>query len=123
MRRIAWPRLLALALALFFLLGGFVNLVPSAEISADYVRWGYPGWFPTVTGSLELVTAGLLVSSRTRMAGVGIGTLVMLGALATLLFHSELLHALAPLAVLAALAGVVALSRRAQPVRLKEYSQ
>lgn len=123
MRRIAWPRLLALALALFFLLGAFGNLFPSAEISADYARWGYPGWFPAITGLLELVAACLLVSSRTRMAGIGIGVLVMFGAITTLLSHNELLHALAPLTVLAVLSLLVVLINRAQAVRLKEYNR
>ncbi len=101
MTTIPWRHLFAGALAAFFLLGGTLNIFAGPEIRADYARWGYPDWFPYVTGLLEWSTAVLLALPRTRLAGSLLGTGVMAAAAATVLLHGEWSHAIPPLAVLA----------------------
>ncbi|WP_346031724.1 DoxX family protein [Erythrobacter westpacificensis] len=122
MKRIAPHRLLTLAVALFFLAGAWANLMPTEATAAEYAAWGYPRWFSYVTGSLELFVAVLLAFGRTRIVGVVIGGVVMGAAFLTLVAHGEYTHALAPLAVLAALGGVFVLARRVRPVAtLREF--
>jgi hypothetical protein len=72
------------------------------------VRLGFPVWWRWVTSALELVTAVLLVTAGTRMAGVGLGACIMLAALAAILrarYYRELPPPLVFLALLA-LAGI-----------------
>ncbi|WP_456821924.1 DoxX family protein [Bradyrhizobium sp. USDA 4502] len=101
-------------LAAFFVVGGFGNIFASADIKADYRSWGYPDWFHYLTGLLELTTASLLSVRRTRLWGAALGSAVMTAAGATVLFHGEYAHAIAPLAVLCALvlAGWIAFQDR-----------
>lgn len=101
MKAFPWHHLLAGLLCAFFLLGGYMNIFASPEISADYSRWGYPSWFHYLTGALEWVTAVLIVSPRFRLAASVIGGGVMIAAAATVAFHGEFSHAIAPLVVLA----------------------
>ncbi|WP_373946898.1 DoxX family protein [Paracoccus marcusii] len=101
MTTIPWRHVFAGALAAFFLLGGTLNFFASPEIQADYARWGYPDWFPYVTGLLEWIAAALLAVPRTRLAGSLLGALLMAAAAATVLLHGEWSHAIPPLVVLA----------------------
>lgn len=87
----------------FFTLGSAINLVTPDSIAADYARWGYPAWFPRVTGLLEAMAAMLLARQATRRRGAALAGLVMVGALATLLLNGDYGHATAPLIVLMAL--------------------
>lgn len=114
LRRTPWTKLAAWALAAFFLTGVAVNLRPPPPILQDYARWGYPSWFHYVTGVLELATAVLLVTARTRLYGAVLGALVMGAALLTVILHGEFAHATAPGAVLAGLLTVGFRSRRGQ---------
>lgn len=119
--RVTLANVVAVLTALFFIAGGYTNLFPPEAVVQDYERWGYPGWFSRITGILELVTAVLLVPSRTRLAGVAFGGCVMLAAVATLLVNREWLHAAAPLTVLFALCVNYLLARRTLAARPKEY--
>ena len=101
MNTIPWRHIFAAALAAFFVLGGALNLFASPDIRADYARWGYPNWFPYVTGLLEWTAAILLVIPRTRLLGSLLGGAVMAAAAATVLLHGEGTHAIPPLIVLA----------------------
>ena len=103
MTKIKFGRILAVALAAFFLAAAIGNLVGPDTIVEEYRRWGYPGWFRFVTGTLELATAWLLAHRRRQNLGLLLGSAEMVAALLTVLIHGELLHALAPAAVLAAL--------------------
>ncbi|WP_232830585.1 DoxX family protein [Oceanicella sp. SM1341] len=98
-----WRHLCAGLLAAFFVLGGSLNLFPSEEIRADYVRWGYPASFHIVTGILEWVTAALLVVPFSRLAGSLLGAGVMIAAAVTVVANGEHAHAVPPLVVLALL--------------------
>ncbi|MGY3583677.1 hypothetical protein ACVIGB_007261 [Bradyrhizobium sp. USDA 4341] len=99
MSTISWRRVSALALAAFFVVGSLSNIFAPGSIYEEYLRWGYPYWFHFVTGSLELTTAVLLARARTRLWGSALGCTVMLAALATVTFHGEYGHGLAPLVV------------------------
>ncbi|AXK67237.1 DoxX family protein [Burkholderia sp. IDO3] len=99
MSKIAWRQVLPLVLAAFFVVGSLSNIVAPRSIFEEYLKWGYPHWFHFVTGSLELMTAALLVRARTRLWGAAIGCTVMVAALATVTVHGEYGHAVAPLVV------------------------
>lgn len=65
--------------------------------------WGYPPWFATLIGVLELAGAiGLLVPKTTRYAVLGL-TVVMLGAASTHLINDEVGQVLRPTLFLALL--------------------
>ena len=96
-----WRHIFAGALAAFFLLGGILNIFASPEIRADYDRWGYPDWFPYLTGILEWSAAALIAIPRTRLSGSLLGAGIMAAAAATVLLHGELGHAIPPLVILA----------------------
>lgn len=95
-----WKSILALLLAAFFLIGAGGNIIAPPGIVADYARWGYPSWFHYVTGLLELSAAILLAIKSLRFWGAAIGAAAMVGAAATVLWHDELTHSIAPLVVL-----------------------
>ena len=90
-------RVLAFALAAFFVAGSLGNILAPGSIYEEYLRWGYPRWFHFVTGSLELTTAVLLARASTRLLGSALGGAVMLGALATVTLHGEYGRAASPL--------------------------
>ncbi len=103
MRRVAWMRLGAWTLALFFIVGGAINIVAPTPVVSDLLRWGYPSWFHYVTGTLELTAAVLLARQRTRRVGVLLGLAVTGGAATTLLLNGEAERAVVPLIVAALL--------------------
>jgi len=75
---------------------GFLNIIAPEPLRADYLRWGYPGWFHYATGALEWSSAVLLIRHGTRKAGAMLGGLIMGAAIMTLLLHREWLHAIFP---------------------------
>lgn len=95
--KISWRQISALALAAFFVAGSLSNIFAPLSIYREYLQWGYPHWFHSVTGSLELTTAVLLARERTRLWGSALGCTVMLAALATVTLHGEYGHGIAPL--------------------------
>jgi hypothetical protein len=99
MSKTPWRHLLALALAVFFIVGSLGNIFAPGSIYEEYLKWGYPRWFHFVTGSLEFTTAVLLARASTRLLGSSLGCTVMLGALATVAIHGEYGHAAPPLVV------------------------
>jgi hypothetical protein len=99
MSNISWRQVLSFALAAFFVVGSISNLVAPASIYEEYLKWGYPGWFHFVTGSLELTAAVLILRAPSRPWGLALGGMVMLAALATVLMHGDYVHAVPPLVV------------------------
>ena len=100
MTSLPWRAILAWLLAAFFLLGGPLNIFPSATILADYDRWGYPDGFNRVTGLLEWTAALLILLRRTRFYGSLLGATVMAAAALTVMLHGEFGHAGPPLIVM-----------------------
>lgn len=66
---------------------GLVNVMGTRATRAEYVAWGYPDWWCWVTGGLEIVIAVFIAMPLLRGAGIVLGTLVILAAIATLLFN------------------------------------
>ncbi len=68
-----------------------------------FAKWGYPAWFATLIGVLELAGAlGLLIPKATRYAILGL-TVIMLGAAYTHLANGEGAQVLRPAIFLAVL--------------------
>jgi hypothetical protein len=86
---IPWIRLLAWALAAFFLVGFFINTFAVKLVGPDYKRWGYPDWFHFVSGALELAVAALMTNALTRPYGLLLGACIMVAAIATVIYHRE----------------------------------
>lgn len=82
-------RLVTWLLVAVFAASGLAKLLAlDFEVEA-FARWGYPPWFMTLTGVLELAgVAGLLVRRVAPLAAACLAAL-MLGAIATHLVHAE----------------------------------
>jgi hypothetical protein len=100
---LSWQLVLSWVLATFFLLGSVINIIAPGSTAADYQRWGYPAWFHFVTGAMERATCVLLIAAPARPFGAALGSVVMLGAVTTLLVHGEYAHAGLPAGILALL--------------------
>mgnify|MGYP001618369512 CR=1 FL=1 len=98
-------------LAAFFLVAGGSKLASSASSSANFARWGYPGWFMYVVGVVE--AGGAIALLIPRVAGFAALLLcgTMVGAALTHLIHGEMTAAPVPL-VLLALVALVGYVRR-----------
>jgi uncharacterized membrane protein YphA (DoxX/SURF4 family) len=88
-------------LALGYLAAGAGKLTGAAN--QMFTHWGYPTWFATVIGVLELFGAiGLLIPKTTRFAVLGL-TVIMFGAIYTHLSNHEGPQVLRPIIFLAVL--------------------
>lgn len=105
---ISW--VLAILLALGFVAAAAGKLTGAA--TETFAHWGYPAWFATLVGVLELAGAiGLLIPRTTRYAVLGL-SMIMLGAAYTHLVNNEAAQLVRPLIFLAALWVVWLLRRR-----------
>ncbi len=94
---IGW--VLTVLLALAFLAAAAGKLTGAA--TAMFAHWGYPAWFATLIGILELAGAvGLLIPKTMRYAVLGL-TVIMFGAAYTHLANHEGLQVLRPAIFLA----------------------
>jgi uncharacterized membrane protein len=100
MPNLSWRLVLVALLTAFFVYGGLRNLFAPKSIVDEFVRWGYPPWFPFVTGTLELATAALLLFPETRQIGAALGCSVMLAAAGTVVLNGEYAHAIPALVIL-----------------------
>ncbi len=98
---ISWALLALLAAA--FTLSSLGKLTGAAtQMFAD---WGYPAWFATLIGVLELAGGvGLLIPRTTRLA-ILVLTVVMFGAAYTHLASGEGIQVIRPFVFLAAMWG------------------
>lgn len=85
-----------------FALGAIINLIAPGSIREDYTRWGYPNGFRFVTAALEALAVVLILLPSTRLAGLALGGLIMLAAIATLVRTREYSHAIPAAIVLVA---------------------
>jgi len=76
-----------------------------------FVGWGYPAWFAFVIGGTEILGAVLLLAPKLATYAAGLLTVVMVGALATVVINSSSLGVTAPIAHLVVLA-IIGGSRR-----------
>ena len=112
MRNITARQVLAYVLVGFFVIGAAGNIMAPKTIAEEYARWGYPHWFHFVTGCLELTSAVLMARSASRLIGSLLASCIMASAIATVVFHGEYSHAIAPLVVLSLLMLSVYLHRK-----------
>lgn len=106
-------------LAILLALGFFAAAAGKLKGAADqrFAHWGYPAWFATLIGVLELVGGiGLLIPKTTYYAVLGL-TVIMLGATYTHLANHEGLQVLRPVIFLAILWAVWWLRRNPRSVR------
>ena len=96
---------MAWLLALAFAGAGFFNAIGGAAAQAQFVRWGYPAWWNFVTAALEMFCAALIVLPETRIWGLALGALVLIAAIATVIWRRDYRH-LPPGLALVALTGV-----------------
>ncbi|CAN7411452.1 DoxX family protein [Pararhizobium sp. LjRoot238] len=115
MPRIYWGNVLAWLLAAFFLVGAYGNTFVTGEIAADYARWGYPESFHYLTAFLEFMAAVMLILRPLRLYGSLLGSVVMLAAVGTVMFHGEYTHGVPPFVVLSVCVLVAILTVRSSP--------
>ena len=99
--------ILSVLLALAFLSAGGTKLVSSDEAAPDFEEWGFPAWFATFTGVLEVAGAVLIVIPATRFYGAALLACVMAGAIVTHLGASQFGRLIPPVMLLF-LASIVA---------------
>jgi hypothetical protein len=97
--------LMAWLLALAFTGAGIFNAMGGEAARAEFVRWGYPAWWNVVTAGIEGLAAALMVFPETRIWGLALAAIVLIAAIATVLWRREYKH-VPPGVVLAALVGV-----------------
>lgn len=95
--------ILATIVAVLFAVAGVINLSGRGAVKRDFARWGYPAWFHLLCGTLELVSAALLLGQRTRVSGLVLAGAIMIGVLFTLLLNREPFRHLAPALVFSVL--------------------
>ena len=103
--------MLAVLVALAFTASAATKLTGVA--TPMFTHWGYPAWFATLIGILELTGAvGLLIPRITRYAILGL-TVIMFGAAYTHLANHEGIQVLRPVIFLAVLWAIWGLRRTA----------
>jgi uncharacterized membrane protein YphA (DoxX/SURF4 family) len=90
-----------------FLGAGLFNVAGTRATRDEFIAWGYPAWWCWVTGGLEILTAALIAVPLMRSAGIVLGALVILAAVATPLRHRAYAHLPPAVAFLAGIALVV----------------
>jgi len=102
----SFESILAAVVAVLFTIAGLVNLAGRGAAKRDFARWGYPAWFQSLCGALELLSAALLLGQPTRVSGLTLAGAIMIGALFTLLRNREPFRHLAPALIFSALIAV-----------------
>lgn len=80
---------ISILLALIFLTSGLAKLASLEFELVAFERWGYPLWFMYLIGAVEVVGGiGLIIQRFSAAAGTALA-IMMIGALATHVIHSE----------------------------------
>lgn len=104
--------IIRILLAAMFVMAGSGKLINPAQFGTAFVNWGYPAWFATVIGAVEVVGGILLLVQRAAFYAAGTLAAVMAGAAFThLKTTGEAPRAAVPI-VLLILSVLVALARR-----------
>ncbi len=98
--------------ALAFLVAGAAKLRGSPDVAANFALWGYPPWFPILTGVIEVGGAVALFVPRVAPFAAALLGCTMVGAVVTHVTHGEATHVGAPLLLLVWV-GAVGYARRA----------
>ncbi len=98
--------IVSILLAALFLFTGLPKLLTSDKIRPMFAHYGYAPWFATLIGVSEVLGAiGLLVPRVAALATAGL-SIIMVGAVFTLVTHHEFPQAVTPLVVLVLLIAV-----------------
>ena len=81
---------------------GLMNAIGTPATRSSFARWGYPHWWSSLTGGLEMMSAVLIALPASRIVGLVLGTVIIAAAVLTVLRHREFSH-LVPLSVFVAL--------------------
>ena len=92
-------------LAFAFAGAGIFNAMGGAAVQAQFLRWGYPAWWNFLTAALEILSAALIILPDTRIWGLAVGAIVLIGAISTVAWRQDYKH-LPPAGGLAALTCV-----------------
>ena len=104
---------LSVLMALFFLIAGLPKLLGAQGHIEHFATWRYPDWFRLVVGTVEVVSAILLLISRVAYLGAAGIAVIMMGATYTHVLRVPEEAGRAPLTLtLLALAVLVGYARR-----------
>jgi uncharacterized membrane protein YphA (DoxX/SURF4 family) len=90
-------------------LAGFAKFGNPSQWQGRFVAWGYPAWFASVTGGLEMLAAALLLVPRVAPYAACTLVAIMLGALYTVLTRTNDLGWHAAFMQLAVMSAIAAL--------------
>ena len=103
----------ALLLALIFFPQGWSKFSDTSGWAVAFRTWGYPDWFRTTIGVIEVTAAAGLLWARTAPFGALLIVMVMLGGMATHLVFEHGRHMTSEVVPLT-LALIVLIARRRQ---------
>ncbi len=86
---VAW---LPIVLGVVMIGAGLVNFVGPGPVRAAFERWGYPRGFHRVTGGLEVAAGALILVPATARVGADAIAVILVAALATLVWHRDWTH-------------------------------
>lgn len=89
-----------------YLASGGTKLFAPEVFAAKFQAWGYPLWFMTVVGLVEVLGGLLLLAAATRLWGALILVVVMIGAAGTHMLAGEWVGTVAPVVLLALLVWI-----------------
>lgn len=94
---------LAFSLAVVFWGIGFIHLLGPRFLVEAFEKWDYGSRARLVIGVLEIAAALMLAHPHLRGWGIALATLIMFGAVITLLRHEQYLCAIPSIALMVAL--------------------
>ena len=107
-RSMAWwaSTILSVLLGLLFIFTGSAKVLGSPMMLEQFQNWGYPLWFATLVGIIEVVGAVLLFIPASRLFGCIALAVIMIGAIGTHVVNGEWVNAVVPLGILIALVWI-----------------
>lgn len=84
--------ILAWLLAFAFAGAGIFNAMGGVAVQARFLRWGYPAWWNFLTAALEILSAALIILPDTRIWGLAVGAIVLIGAISTVAWRQDYKH-------------------------------
>ena len=84
--------ILAWLLAFAFAGAGIFNAMGGVAVQARFLSWGYPAWWNFLTAALEILSAALIILPDTRIWGLAVGAIVLIGAISTVAWRQDYKH-------------------------------
>ncbi len=92
--------IVSVLLAGLFLFAGLPKLLTPAKVGPMFVQFGFALWFMTFIGVCEVLGGiGLLIPRLAALAAAGL-SIIMIGAVITMVTHHQSMQAITPLVVL-----------------------